>query len=1174
MSNIIGSPFDNFVTNQINRRQIALGTRSSISNSSLRYYTTKTPWLRLASSINVENLKIGKDEDGKNIIDPNSVYQKLLKVGFNQHQIKGPNLSRNLILQGGVVSVNQDHSEEQNQDIVFRGPKSGLTSSTNSLDGAYGFGGINERGYVPMPGITSATTQYYNNGALSKATVNIKCYSRAQFALLDALYLRPGYTLLLEFGWSVYLENSFGEVTSFPSFNTAPLDFILNPNLFSKMSPDQYSMLTLIQEERANYSGNYEAVYGKVTNFKWSFSKEGVYDCSVDIIGVGSVLESLKLNVVTPRKSTQSNTKDGTTAEPNPTYNEWRADYLKSVPVFLRALEADWPSFLHYPDQAFKQAKRVKIIKSLVTSPTGNKEKDAKTYQAVKDKIRNKYDKYIEGLENNKEINLQNNNNNPLIANKNTTVLNSYFYNAYQKLLAVENNDTDIKFSGTTLGMENAGCSIDRTYNGELPIPGQGPSSTSGFIKFGYLLQIIEENCNLFSSVDEGVPLMKFDFSYTNMEDDDNYMAIFPPNLSSNPQKCIVPYTKASIEGVLGKEYYTTPAGQHDLKTDTDVNKSLTNNTGFLVDENPYIGRIGNVMINLRFAAQSLAEAPKDEDGGVAVISYLKTILEGINSSMGSINNFMVVNDETSGFIKIYDESPMPDITPIPEEKFAVLNIFGVKKGPSGDKNNVNIYDVSNVTGSFITNVGLDAEIPQNFSTLVSIGSQINGSNLQGNSYSFSSYNRGLVDRIIPEKKSTKKKEKGRKQTALDLFKSKIYYGSLGDKISPFASTYLTTDDGLYNGDSYNFDPSVTADFTENYTTYLKLIQGITAESNLIPKPFFLPFNLNLEMEGLSGMRLFEKFRITDDILPPSYDNNSIDIIVKGINHNIDVQSWKTTVDTISVPRFDPVIIPTPSGSIEETEKNETQQKVENANSKKVVDPEEDKILRLRLTRLNDDGYQTFGLMEVLDNNGDLLYALATVELPWRDNQNGNSCIPLGTYDLAYRNSPEHGDCFIIVDEGTPQTGNVDEPYKGGFGIYGNQNNTARGLVLIHKATAARFNDGRNILKGCIAPGLHFNTNQNIDNKGKSDKSGNPRGLGPQHGTPYKSKSGVDTLAAVAQLLGTLKETGINPGFKMEITALNPENGKSKWEWFYDFEPQEFIAEIEAKTGAKYTYLT
>jgi hypothetical protein len=57
-----------------------------------------------------------------------------------------------------------------------------------------------------MPGIESATTTYYNNGALSKATINIKCFSKSQFSLLDVLYLRPGYTLLLEFGWSVYLS--------------------------------------------------------------------------------------------------------------------------------------------------------------------------------------------------------------------------------------------------------------------------------------------------------------------------------------------------------------------------------------------------------------------------------------------------------------------------------------------------------------------------------------------------------------------------------------------------------------------------------------------------------------------------------------------------------------------------------------------------------------------------------------------------------------------------------------------------------------------------------------------------------------------------------------------------------------------------------------------------------
>ena len=62
-------------------------------------------------------------------------------------------------------------------------------------------------------------------------------------------------------------------------------------------------------------------------------------------------------------------------------------------------------------------------------------------------------------------------------------------------------------------------------------------------------------------------------------------------------------------------------------------------------------------------------------------------------------------------------------------------------------------------------------------------------------------------------------------------------------------------------------------------------------------------------MEGLSGMKLFQKFRITDDILPPSYEKDSVDIIVKGINHNVNINTWSTTLSTLSVPRFKEEIV-------------------------------------------------------------------------------------------------------------------------------------------------------------------------------------------------------------------------------------------------------------------------
>ena len=51
--NILGRPFSAVVTNQINARQDSLG-ENKISSSDLLYQQTKTPWLRLASSVDVK----------------------------------------------------------------------------------------------------------------------------------------------------------------------------------------------------------------------------------------------------------------------------------------------------------------------------------------------------------------------------------------------------------------------------------------------------------------------------------------------------------------------------------------------------------------------------------------------------------------------------------------------------------------------------------------------------------------------------------------------------------------------------------------------------------------------------------------------------------------------------------------------------------------------------------------------------------------------------------------------------------------------------------------------------------------------------------------------------------------------------------------------------------------
>lgn len=78
-----------------------------------------------------------------------------------------------------------------------------------------------------------------------------------------------------------------------------------------------------------------------------------------------------------------------------------------------------------------------------------------------------------------------------------------------------------------------------------------------------------------------------------------------------------------------------------------------------------------------------------------------------------------------------------------------------------------------------------------------------------------------------------------------------------------------------------------------------------------------------------------------------------------------------------------------------------------------------------------------------------------TLELPWENNASGISCIPAGSYRMAYVHSPRYGRKMWRV---------LDVPKRSG--------------ILIHAANFVRQ------LRGCIAPGLGL---ADIDKDGKLD---------------------------------------------------------------------------------------
>lgn len=78
-------------------------------------------------------------------------------------------------------------------------------------------------------------------------------------------------------------------------------------------------------------------------------------------------------------------------------------------------------------------------------------------------------------------------------------------------------------------------------------------------------------------------------------------------------------------------------------------------------------------------------------------------------------------------------------------------------------------------------------------------------------------------------------------------------------------------------------------------------------------------------------------------------------------------------------------------------------------------------MIKAVLTRISTGDEGTFGELRL--PNG---YACSTVELPWRDNKKGLSCIPQGAYTFRTVLSPKHGACYQMdADDEAPNRDHI-----------------------------------------------------------------------------------------------------------------------------------------------------
>ena len=272
ISNIIGTKIPTYIFNQL----LARSDRNSLptrDNDNIRYLANKSAWIRLVSSVNISQNDIN--------------YFNNQGLGIN---ISNPeDLAKNYILFAGTSK----YRPSTNDSTFGYNIRSGINK-----DGAYNLFNDKEKqeyGLRPMPGITSVNIETQGAlGSVRGATINFKVWDKDQLDVMDALYFKLGFTMFLEWG-NTFFYKGIDSITSKQTDDVlhSTEDYSIDP--FSKGLTKEDLNYKIGQNIRET-EGNYDAMLGVVSNFNFSFNQAGGYDCTLKLMALGYLGDSIKIN--------------------------------------------------------------------------------------------------------------------------------------------------------------------------------------------------------------------------------------------------------------------------------------------------------------------------------------------------------------------------------------------------------------------------------------------------------------------------------------------------------------------------------------------------------------------------------------------------------------------------------------------------------------------------------------------------------------------------------------------------------------------------------------------------------------------------------------------------------------------------------------------------------------
>jgi hypothetical protein len=910
--NIVGEPIEDFVDKQIDVRQKAqfsgYGTSLRIDDQ-LKYLTNRNAWVKLASSVSVL-ADVNAPLPTNAISTPlTSVFQKPILAVPKQSQSTrliplGESKLKNIGIQDTLNYLGTKLAEKAVLFNTISQYTSGGTLSNNRAgvantkdlwnnDFIYGIGGT-EFGTQPPPGIIGVTVDSLNRGSIRKANITLKAHNKFQFDVIELLYLRLGFTMMLEWGWDKYLDNK-GVLQQ--TGNT-----IIEEEWFKTNGTTQLQMLNTIQKKRKDYQGNYDGFFGKVSNFTWNFNPDGSYDISIDLITLGDVIESLKVNTSVKEKFYPDGGlfKDIKFPENKSNTNIAKVATLNTLGYFLFNKIREISNNFTYKRDENINTNYPNYISFFTTNTT--------SYQSPQYYVR--LGEFLTQLEGLIVPKVQNNNSDKFsqITFEKTGCLISYFPNQIPLDPRVCIFKPSLNSYGDIKGI------ISPTYFNLIPIPYLVPINGSIYgslmdlyINFEFIAGLLVAN----GGPDQELFLFKF------LQDLCNGI-----NTALGGINKLEPVIKEDYKITIIDQTLSSPEDKDTVSLEvygynpSDLNNPVSN----FVKDVKFVSKITPQLASTISIGATAAGSSTSEIDGTAFSKWSEGLVDRFTEKISEPAGLDLLTDNQEKGAKSVEEYKAIfekfEYESLEDRIFRSLS-FAVMKFIENNTTGLQKFEeVEETKKRIVKNEPRYKDLENQamtFSQFYAVASQIDiNKRLQGirdeneiSELASSNYIIYLIKAFGGNSEEIKVEYENFANTPGFVNQGGFSVGTTRTSLNSTTIKNLQVDPN--QGRYREFDDTFISQGKSAYKTYINTLNNNRYKTDNIPSSEvgFIPLSFELILDGISGIKIYNKLKINNEFLPSNYPE-SLSFIITKVNHNISNNSWDTSLSTISIPKTQP----------------------------------------------------------------------------------------------------------------------------------------------------------------------------------------------------------------------------------------------------------------------------